>query len=56
MNAVLSTILCLVSIVQLSGASVDGGKGRYGYQVQFGTNENERKEIVDFKGKSRYKT
>ena len=49
MNAV-STILCLVSIVKLSGASVGGGK------VELGRNENERKEIVDFKGKSEYKT
>ena len=45
MNAV-STILILVSIVKLSGASVGGGK------VEFVRNENERKEIVDFKGKS----
>ena len=45
-----STLLCLVSIVKLSGASVGGGK------VEFGRNENERKEIVDFKGKSEYKT
>ena len=45
MNA-LPTILCLVSLVKLSGASVGGGK------VEFVRNENERKEIVDFKGKS----
>ena len=49
MNA-LPAILCLVSLVKLSGASVGGGK------VEFGRNENERKEIVDFKGKSEYKT
>ena len=43
---VVPTILCLVSIVKLSGASVGGGK------VEFGRNDKERKEIVDFKGKS----
>ena len=41
-----STLLCLVSIAKLSGASVGGGK------VEFGRNENGRMEIVDFKGKS----
>ena len=45
MNAVY-TLLCLVSIVKLSEASVGGGK------VEFGRNENGRIEIVDFKGKS----
>ena len=53
MNVALSTILCLVSIVKLSGASVGGGKGRHSYKVEFGRNENEQKEIIDFKGKSK---
>ena len=47
MNAV-STILCLVSIAKLSGASVGDGK------VEFSRNENER--IVDFTGKSKSMT
>ena len=51
MNLSLRTILCLMSIGEFSGASVGGG-----YKEELGENGNEQKGIMDFKGKSKYKT